>query len=71
MFKISKINYGCFKAVKLVGNVIIVINGVPTIYLWKKNEEKRLILSEISELNVARNHWTGSMKYFTSYGTIA
>ena len=42
VFKFSKIDYGCFKAVKLVKNVIIVINGVPTIYLWKKNEEKKL-----------------------------
>ena len=42
--KCSKFNYGCFKAVKLVKNVIIVINGVPTIYLWKKNEEKRGVL---------------------------
>ena len=40
MFKFSKIDYGCFKAVKLVKNVKIVINGVPTIYLWKENEEK-------------------------------
>ena len=40
MFKFSKIDYGCFKNVKLVKNVIKAINGVPTIYLWKKNEEK-------------------------------
>ena len=29
--------------------MIIVINGVPTTCLWRKNEEKRPILSEISE----------------------
>ena len=40
---------------KLVGNVILVMNGVPTIYLWKKNEEKRSILIGISELNVVQN----------------
>ena len=34
--KCSKIIYGCFKAMKLVKKVIIVINGVPTIYLWRK-----------------------------------
>ena len=39
---------------KLVKNVKIVINGVPTIYLWKKNEEKRLTLSEIIEFKVVR-----------------
>ena len=42
VFKISKINYGCFKTVKLVKKVIIVINGVPTSYLWRKNQEKGL-----------------------------
>ena len=31
------------KCVKLVNEVIIVINGVPTTYLWRKNEA---ILSE-------------------------
>ena len=35
---------GCFKAVKLVKKVILVINGVSTIYLWTKHEEKRHIL---------------------------
>ena len=40
MFKFSEINYGCFKAEKLVNNAIIVRNGVPTSYLWTKNEEK-------------------------------
>ena len=34
VLKNSKIHYGCFKAVKLVKKVIIVINGVSTIYLW-------------------------------------
>ena len=37
---------------KLVKNVLMVINGVPTINLWWKNEEKRPILSEISEFIV-------------------
>ena len=41
MFKFSEINYGWFKAMKLVKNVIIVINGVPTSCLWMKNEEKK------------------------------
>ena len=36
MIKISKIDYGCFKNAKLVKKVKIVLNGVPTIYLWKK-----------------------------------
>ena len=31
VLKISKINYGCFKAVKLVKKVIIMINEVSTI----------------------------------------
>ena len=38
MLKFSEINYGCFKAVKLVKNVLIVINGVPTSYFV---DEKR------------------------------
>ena len=37
------------KCVKLANKVIIVINRVSTIYLWKKNEEKRPILSVFSE----------------------
>ena len=41
MFKFSELNYGCFKAVKLVKNELIVINGVPNSCLWTKNEEKR------------------------------
>ena len=49
---------GCFKAVKLVKKVILVINGVSTIYLWTKNEEKRPILSVFSENsgNVGKNN---------------
>ena len=51
--KIFKVNFkkyilfknGCFKAVKLVKKVILVINGVSTTYLWTKNEEKRPILN--------------------------
>ena len=41
---------GCFKAVKLVKKVILVINGVSTTYLWTKNEEKRPILSVFSNV---------------------
>ena len=36
------------KCEKLENEVILVINGVSTIYLWRKNEEKGPILSEIS-----------------------
>ena len=40
VFKILKINYGCFKTVKLVKKVIIVINRVPTNYLLRKKIRK-------------------------------
>ena len=44
VFKILKINYGCFKTVKLVKKVIIVINGVPTNYLLRKKSVKRTFI---------------------------
>ena len=40
--------FGGLKCEKLVKYVIKVINGVPTTYLWRKNEEKGPILRVIS-----------------------
>ena len=36
VFKISKINYGCFKAVKLIKKVVLGIKGVLTTFFWGK-----------------------------------
>ena len=50
-FSLKIVNFNSFillwwkKCVKLVKKVILVINEVPTTYLWKKNEEKRPIFS--------------------------
>ena len=53
-FNISKVNsqtfivLWCKKCEKLEKEVILVINGVPTTCLWRKNEEKGPFLSEKS-----------------------
>ena len=53
-FNISKVNsqtfilLWCKKCEKLEKEVILVINGVSTTYLWRKNEEKGPILSVFS-----------------------
>ena len=39
--KFQKIKYGCFKAVKLVKKVIILVYGVPTIYMLARRTSHR------------------------------